>query len=206
METWFKELLILIPDGPLFAATLGILALTEGLVGLGLVVPGAILTVFGGFLVYHGKGDLLSVFAAVSCGAIVGDIISYILGARFGRQLWGRGLLRKHVDLLRKAQNYFYDHGGKSVFLGRFIGPLRGLVPFIAGASHMRPLPFLGWAVISGLLWGIGYPGLGYLGGTSWELARRLSGGAGLLIVLIAAVVIFYIWRRRQLKPPRENP
>ncbi|MHB8707839.1 MAG: DedA family protein [Desulfuromonadales bacterium] len=206
METWFKELLILIPDGPLFAATLGILALTEGLVGLGLVVPGAILTVFGGFLVYHGKGDLLSVFAAVSCGAIVGDIISYILGARFGRQLWGRGLLRKHVDLLRKAQNYFYDHGGKSVFLGRFIGPLRGLVPFIAGASHMRPLPFLGWAVISGLFWGIGYPGLGYLGGTSWELARRLSGGAGLLIALIAAVVICYIWRRRQLKPPRENP
>ena len=206
MEAWFKELLILIPDGPLFAAVLGLLALVEGLVGLGLIVPGAILTVFGGFLVYHGKGDLPSVLAAVSCGAIIGDIASYILGARFGRQLWGRGLLRKHVDLLRKAQNYFYDHGGKSVFLGRFIGPLRGLVPFIAGASHMRPLPFLGWAIISGLLWGIGYPGLGYLGGTSWELARRLSGGAGLLIGLIAAVVVFYIWRRRQLKPPRETP
>lgn len=205
MEDWFKELLILIPDGRVFAATLGVLALIEGLVGLGLIVPGAILTVFGGFLVYHGKGDLLSVLAATSCGAILGDIISYFLGARFGRQLWGRGLLRKHVDLLRQAQNYFYDHGGKSVFLGRFIGPLRGLVPFIAGASHMRPAPFLGWAIISGLLWGIGYPGLGYLGGTSWELARRLSGGAGLLIVLITAVVVFFIWRRRQLRPPGGN-
>jgi len=205
MENWFQELLLLIPDGPLFAATLGVLALIEGIVGLGLIIPGAILTVFGGFLVYHGKGDLPTVLAAASIGAIIGDLISYLLGARFGSRLWGRGLLRKHVDLLLKAQAYFYHHGGKSVFFGRFIGPLRGLVPFIAGAAHMRPLPFCGWAVISGLLWGIGYPGLGYLGGTSWEMARGLSGGAGLLIALLAGLVGFFVWRRRLLNSPADR-
>lgn len=205
MENWFQELLLLIPDGPLFAATLGVLALIEGIVGLGLIIPGAILTVFGGFLVYHGKGDLPTVLAAASIGAIIGDLISYLLGARFGSRLWGRGLLRKHVDLLRKAQAYFFHHGGKSVFFGRFIGPLRGLVPFIAGAAHMRPLPFCGWAVISGLLWGIGYPGLGYLGGTSWEMARGLSGGAGLLIALLAGLVGFFVWRRRLLNSPADR-
>jgi undecaprenyl-diphosphatase len=202
MESWFKELLLLIPDGPQFAIVIGVLALVEGIVGLGLIVPGAILTVFGGFLVYHGKGELLPVLVATCCGAIIGDITSYVLGARFGTYLRGRSLLRKHADLLIYAQNYFFEHGGKSVFLGRFVGPLRGLVPFIAGTAHMRPLPFLGWAVVSGLLWGIGYPGIGYLGGTSWELAQRLSGGAGLLIALIAVMVAFFIWRRRQLKPP----
>ena len=205
MENWFQELLLLIPDGPLFAATLGVLALIEGIVGLGLIIPGAILTVFGGFLVYHGKGDLPTVLAAASIGAIIGDLISYLLGARFGSRLWGRGLLRKHVDLLLKAQVYFFNHGGKSVFFGRFIGPLRGLVPFIAGAAHMRPLPFCGWAVISGLLWGIGYPGLGYLGGTSWEMARGLSGGAGLLIALLAGLVGFFVWRRRLLNSPTDR-
>ncbi len=202
MENWFKELLLLLPDGPLFAVTIGLLALAEGLVGLGLIVPGAVLTVFSGFLVYHGKGDLLTVLAAAGLGAIAGDLISYLIGARFGSRLWGRGLLRRHVDLLLKAQDYFYHHGGKSIFFGRFIGPLRGLVPFIAGAARMRPLPFLGWAVVSGLLWGIAYPGLGYLGGTSWAMARRLSGGAGLLIGLAALVVAFFIWRRRFLNPP----
>jgi undecaprenyl-diphosphatase len=205
MENWLQELLMLLPDGPLFAAMIGILALIEGIVGLGLIVPGAILTVFGGFLVYHGKGDLLPVLAAASSGAIIGDLISYLLGARFGSRLWGRGLLRRKLDLLLKAQVYFYEHGGKSVFFGRFIGPLRGLVPFIAGASHMRPLPFLGWAVISGVLWGIGYPGLGYLGGTSWQLARNLSLGVGLLIVLAAVVVGFFIWRRRRLANPAQD-
>jgi undecaprenyl-diphosphatase len=202
MESWFKELLQLIPDGPLFAGLIGVLALVEGIVGLGLIVPGAILTVFGGFLVYHGKGELVPVLAASSCGAIIGDIISYILGARFGSYLRGRGLLRKHADLLNNAQNYFFDHGGKSVFLGRFVGPLRGLVPFIAGTAHMRPMTFLGWAVVSGVLWGIGYPGIGYLGGSSWLLARRLSGGIGMLIALLSAIVVFFIWRQRQLKPP----
>jgi undecaprenyl-diphosphatase len=205
MENWFKELLLLIPDGPLFAATLGVLAFAEGIVGLGLIVPGAILTVFGGFLVYHGKGDLLSVLAATGLGAVGGDILSYLLGARFGSRLWGRGLLRRHVDLLLKAQAYFFAHGGKSIFFGRFIGPLRGLVPFIAGAAQMHPLPFLGWALISGLLWGIGYPGLGYLGGGSWEMARNLSGGVGLLIGLIAALVVFFVWRRRHLTPPENR-
>jgi len=205
MESWFQDLLLVIPDGPGFALALGALALVEGIVGAGLIVPGAILTVFGGFLVYHGKGDLPTVLVATSCGAILGDIISYILGARFGSRLWGRGLLKKHVDLLLKAQAYFFDHGGKSVFFGRFIGPLRGLVPFIAGAAHMRPLPFLGWAVISGLLWGIGYPSLGYLGGTSWDRARSLSGGAGLSIALGAVLVAFFTWRRRALKSPRKR-
>ena len=203
MEGWFQELLLLIPEGPLFAATLGVLALFEGIVGLGLIVPGALLTVFGGFLVYHGKGDLPTVLAFVSLGATLGDIISYLLGARFGSRLWGRGLLRKHVGLLLKAQAYFYDHGGKSIFFGRFIGPLRGLVPFIAGAAHMRPLPFLGWALFSDLLWGIIYPGLGYLGGTSWAMARGLSGGAGVLIGLGAALVAFFVWRRRYLARPK---
>jgi len=59
--------------------------------------------------------------------------------------------------------------------------------------------------VISGLLWGIGYPGLGYLGGTSWEMARGLSGGAGLLIALLAVLVGFFVWRRRLLSPPADR-
>lgn len=202
MEAWLQELLRVVPDGLQFAAILGGLALVEGIVGLGLIIPGAILTVFGGFLVYHGKGDLGTVLAVTCLGSIVGDLISYFLGARFGSYLWGRGLLRRKVGLLLKAQAYFYHHGGKSVFFGRFIGPLRGLVPFIAGVSHMRPGLFSGWALFSGLLWGICYPGIGYLGGSSWELATRMSSGAGAAIAVVAIVTVFLVWRRWRLNRP----
>ena len=58
------------------------------------------------------------------------------------------------------------------------------LVPFVAGASQMRPAVFSCYAVISGVLWGISYPGIGYLGGSSWEFiyAMTIDGAFGLAL------------------------
>jgi undecaprenyl-diphosphatase len=76
-------------------------------------------------------------------------------------------------------------------------------VPFIAGAARMRPLPLLAWAVVSGLLWGVAYPGIGYLGGSSWELASNLSGGFGIVILLAAAAVAYGLFRRHLARRPK---
>ena len=196
MEAWLQQLIALVPSGTLFVTIIGGVAFLEGIAGIGLIFPGAIITVFSGFLAYHGKGEITMIMLAAGVGATCGDLLSYLIGARFGSRMWGRGLLRKHMDLVRKAELFFFDHGGKSIFFGRFVGPLRGLVPFIAGAARMRPLPLLGWAVVSGLLWGMAYPGIGYLGGSSWELARNLSGGFGIAILLAAAGVAYGLFRR----------
>ena len=69
----------------------------------------------------------------------------------------------------------------------------------------MRPLSMLGWAVISGLLWGVAYPGIGYLGGSSWELARDLSGGFGFVILLAAAAVAYALFRRHMAKQTKSE-
>lgn len=204
MEEWLQQIIALTPSGTVFMVIIGVVALLEGIVGVGLIFPGAIITVFSGVLAYHGKGDILLIMAAAGGGAALGDIVSYVLGARFGSRMWGRGLLRKHMDVVRKAQSFFFNHGGKSIFFGRFVGPLRGLVPFIAGAAHMRPLPFLGWALLSGLLWGIAYPGIGFLGGSSWELARNLSGGFGFLLFVAAAAVGYALYRRHLSRHPKD--
>jgi undecaprenyl-diphosphatase len=202
MEDWLQQIITFVPGGTLFVAIIGTVAFLEGIVGVGLIFPGAIITLFSGFLAYHGKGDISAIMLAAGVGATFGDLLSYLIGARFGNRMWGRGLLRKHMDLVRKAELFFFDHGGKSIFFGRFVGPLRGLVPFIAGAARMRPLPLLGWAVVSGLLWGVAYPGIGYLGGSSWELARNLSGGFGLVILLAAAAVAYGLFRRHLARRP----
>ena len=205
MEDWLQQIITFVPGGTLFVAIIGTVAFLEGIVGVGLIFPGAIITVFSGFLAYHGKGDISAIMLAAGVGATGGDLLSYLIGARFGNRMWGRGLLRKHMDLVRKAELFFFDHGGKSIFFGRFVGPLRGLVPFIAGAARMRPLPMLGWAVISGLLWGVAYPGIGYLGGSSWELARDLSGGFGFVILLAAAAVAYALFRRHMAKQTKSE-
>jgi membrane protein DedA with SNARE-associated domain len=201
MEHWLQEIFNLIPGGGLFIAAVFLIAFLEALVGVGLIMPGSVLTVFSGWLAFQGKAPIEAIIAAAACGALVGDLLSYWLGARFGIHLWEWQLLKKRQNLLRLTEIFFIEHGAKSVFFGRFLGPIRGLVPFVAGASQMRPLKFTLYSVISGILWGISYPGLGFLGGTSWQRAETLTGRLGLLIVLALVTCLLLTWLRRKLLP-----
>ena len=204
MESWFMEIFNLLPSGGVFVAAVFVVAFLEALVGIGLIMPGSVLTVFSGWLAFHDKGPLGLVIFAAAVGASFGDMLSYWLGARFGIHLWNWRFLKKHEGLLRLAELFFFEHGGKSIFLGRFLGPIRGLVPFVAGASRMRPGLFVFYAVLSGILWGISYPGIGYLGGTSWQQAETLAGRLGLLLGLAVIVIAIGAWLRHRFLPGRE--
>jgi undecaprenyl-diphosphatase len=204
MESWLQEIFNSIPGGGIFLAAVFIIAYLEALVAVGLIMPGSFLTVFSGFLAFHGKADIGWVMLAAAAGAFAGDLCSYWFGGRFGEYFWHRNLLKKHRDLLRKTELFFLEHGGKSVFFGRFLGPIRGLVPFVAGASRMSPLAFFSYTLFSGLLWGISYPGLGYLGGTSWQRAETLAGRLGLLVLLALISALAVAWLRHKFLPKRE--
>ena len=204
MEQWLQDMFNLLPSGILFVAAVFVIAFLEALVGIGLIMPGSVLTVFSGWLAFQGKAPITAIMAAAGLGALIGDLLSYWLGARFGARLWRLGLLKKRQNLLHLAELFFLEHGGKGIFFGRFLGPIRGLVPFVAGASQMRPVPFCGYAIVSGVLWGISYPGLGYLGGTSWQHAETLVGRLGLLIVLALIVTLLVAWLRHKFLPRQD--
>ena len=204
MEQWLLDIFNQLPGGMLFITAVFVVAFLEALVGIGLIMPGSVLTVFSGWLAFHGKAPISMIMAAAGLGAVLGDLLSYWLGARFGIHLWNWSLLKKHEGLLRLAELFFFEHGGKSVFLGRFLGPIRGLVPFVAGASQMRPSVFSCYAVISGILWGISYPGIGYLGGTSWQQAETLTGRLGLLLALAVVVFLLVAWLRHKFLPRQD--
>jgi undecaprenyl-diphosphatase len=201
MEHWLQDIFNLLPGGGLFIGAVFLIAFLEALVGVGLIMPGSVLTVFSGWLAFQGKAPIGAIMASAAGGALIGDLLSYWLGARFGIHLWEWKLLKKRQGLLRLTEIFFIEHGGKSVFFGRFLGPIRGLVPFVAGASQMRPLTFTLYSVISGLLWGISYPGLGFLGGTSWQRAETLTGRLGLLIALALVASLLLSWLRHKLLP-----
>ncbi len=100
--------------------------------------------------------------------------------------------------MVRKAELFFAQHGGKSVFFGRFVGPIRGFVPFVAGCAGMPPRAFVGYGIISAILWGLAYPGLGYLAGVSWQNVQRWSGRLAIAIfaALILTVLVHYLRKR----------
>src|SRR3569832_2204853 len=120
---------------------------------LGVFVPGESLVLIGGFLANRGQLDLGDLIALVAAGAVIGDSIGYELGRYLGRPWllrYGRwaGLRPEHLDRVDRAVE---KHGGKPVFFGRFVGFLRALVPFIAGASRMQYRQFLFYNALGGI-------------------------------------------------------
>jgi membrane-associated protein len=197
MEEWLQNLLGWLPVGGRYYALMATVAAFESVVLVGWLLPGSVLVVGAGFLVIHGQGALLPLMVAAGIGAFFGDLTSYLLGARLGSWLLHKGPLRRRLGIVRKAEIFFAEHGGKSLFFGRFLGPLRGTIPFVAGGARMRPGSFFPYTIASCILWGIAYPGIGFLGGTSWQQVQKISGRFSLLIGLLLVLLIAWNYFRK---------
>ena len=175
------------------------IAFIESLAFIGSIVPGTVVMTAVGILAGSGvmRIDLTFIFAAL--GAIIGDVVSYALGYIFSDRLLNTWPFNRHPTWLKYGQAYFDRHGGKSVFIGRFIGPLRSIIPVIAGMMRMKQLPFLSANIISGIAWSLVYvtPGM-LIGAASTELsaegATRLFVFILILLVLIWLVSVVIKW------------
>jgi len=200
MENWLQQFIGLLPDGGSYLLLLFLVAFAESLPLVGLIVPGSTLIVFAGFLASHGKCSFLLLGVMTATGALLGDLFSFWLGYYYGTKLLRLRSFQKHHQLVKRSERFFVDHGGKSIFFARFLGPIRGITPFIAGLSGMPGRSFSLYALISAVLWGICYPGLGYLGGSSWQNAQSLSAKFGLVMILILVATMLHYWIRRNFK------
>lgn len=168
---------------------------------MGLLVPGESLVLASGFFAHRGLLHMDALLAAVAAGAITGDNIGFLLGARLGRGWLLRygprvGLQRPR---LRQAEEFFARHGPKAVFIGRFIGFARALVPFLAGSSGMSYRKFLLYDAVGAALWTVTFVVLGYVLGASWQMAERWIGRTGLILGVAVALIggVAWVWRRR---------
>ncbi len=167
-----------------------LIAALESLAFVGIFVPGAIMIASAGFAAAQGYFDLEKLILFAALGAILGDGFSYWLGTK-GTTLFHnerRWLKRSHLE---KGERFFQKHGGKSVFLGRFISPIRPIVPFIAGISGMNVWHFLFWNITSAFGWSLLYVLLGYFFGQAWQVIGTWSARIG--IGITAFVIIIFI-------------
>jgi len=201
MEAWLHTLFSWLPEGGVYYLLVFLLTLSESLAFVGLIMPGSVLTVFAGFLAAHGKGEIAWLMLIASAGSLLGDVASYYLGGRFGPALLRSRPLRRHHQIIDRAELFFAAHGGKSVFLGRFVGPLRAFIPFVAGCAQMRPGGFFLFALVSCVLWGLAYPGLGYLAGASWQLVEAWMGRVSFLFGSLCLLLFINAWFWKRLFP-----
>lgn len=184
---------------------LGLITCAESLAFIGLVVPGATLTLVAGMLVGVGSMTFWSTFAWATGGAVLGDGLSYWLGHRYQEQLRNLELLRRHSEWLTRGERFFYRHGGKSILFARFVGPVRPVIPVVAGMLGMAPIRFYLYNIASALVWAIAHllPGIAF--GASLVLAGQVATRLAIVLGILVASIWLIVWLIRlsyhQLQP-----
>jgi undecaprenyl-diphosphatase len=184
----------------------GGLAFAETGAFLGFIAPGETAVIVGGLVAGQGKISLPLLIAIVWTCAVLGDITSFQLGRRLGRS-W----LLRHGERLKitegrldQVEGYFERRGNVTILVGRFLGFVRPLLPFIAGASRMPLSRFLRYDILAAGLWATTFCVLGYVFWQSFsKLTTYVSRGLfalGTVIVVIAAIVTLVQLRRDAAK------
>ncbi len=167
-----------------------LIAAGESLVLVGILVPGVILMLGVGTLVGLGILDIWTSLFCAAAGAIVGDGFSYWLGYHYHRQMQHIWPLSRYPELIPKGEAFFRKHGRKSIFLGRFIGPIRAIIPAVAGVMEMPKTQFYTVNVLSAILWAPTVILPGAVFGASLATATQVYSRTIFVIVLLA----IFIW------------
>jgi membrane protein DedA with SNARE-associated domain len=154
MEDLARQLIAFIETHQDWAvAVIFIAAFGESFAFLSLIIPGTALLIAAGALIQTGNLSMAPIAIGAIFGALLGDAASYWIGRRFGGRLAGMWPFTRHPELLAGGIQFFHRHGGKSVFIGRFFGPLRAVVPLAAGMMRMSPRLFWLASITSALIW-----------------------------------------------------
>lgn len=164
----------------------------ESLAFVGVIIPGTFFNIMVGFLAAQGALNLITAIIFSAIGSACGDIVSYYLGSH-SKNFFAENNKIFKSSYLEKAKTFLYSHGGKSIFIGKFIGPFRPVIPFVAGLLKTERKVFISWSILSSFAWAATYLILGYFFGQAWQIIILWSTRAGIsLAVLVAVFVLFY--------------
>lgn len=129
------------------------IAFAESIALLSLFVPATAMLLAIGALIEASGIPMLPMWLAATLGAILGDALSYWIGWRYKDQARGFWPLSRQPELVARAEAFFHRFGFWGVAFGRFFGPLRAVVPLVAGILAMRQIPFQIANIGSAALW-----------------------------------------------------
>ncbi|MBP7657853.1 MAG: bifunctional DedA family/phosphatase PAP2 family protein, partial [Pseudoxanthomonas sp.] len=189
-SSWFDNLLAWISAHPVAAGlVIFAIAFCDAVIILGAIVPALPLLFAVGVLI--GLGEISGPYA-VACatlGALIGDASSYWVGHRWGPQLRTVWPFRRYPQLLDRGEVLFRRNAWKSIFVARFVGPIRPFVPAVAGISRM-PLRRYGTASAAACLaWAVSFLLPGWVLGHAYDAVAAVAGRLALVLGLLVAVL-----------------
>jgi membrane protein DedA with SNARE-associated domain len=167
----------------------------------GVPLPGETTLLLSGVAASTGRIDPWIAIAVGSSAAILGDNIGYAIGRYGGRRLVMRlAYIGRIEKSLAWGEQFFARHGGKTVFVARWIFGLRIFGAWIAGMVHMPWRVFFVWNAAGGITWCASVIGLGYFFGNSLGAIEKVLGVGGVIAVVSVAAVGLGAWRRFEHK------
>jgi membrane protein DedA with SNARE-associated domain len=167
-------------------------------------IPSELVMPFAGFLIFMGHFDVVPVMVAASLGSMVGSLLSYGMGTlgepvvlRYGRYL----LLNPHH--LEWTKNFFDRHGGKTIFISRFIPVVRHLISIPAGLARMSLIPFILYTLVGATLWNGFLTYMGVRLKENWRIIQHYTHIVDYFVVagLIGAAVYLACKLKKARKP-----
>jgi membrane protein DedA with SNARE-associated domain len=162
----------------------------ESFAFVSLLFPGTSLLIAAGALMAAGSLPYFPVLAGAVVGAVLGDTVSFWVGHRFGGGIARVWPFTRSPELLTNGIRFFARHGGKSVFIGRFFGPVRAVIPLAAGIMRMPRGRFWFANVTSAIVWA---PMLLFAGDAVGDVGDRLIGSANTTLFIFAGFTLFGI-------------
>ena len=159
----------------------------------GVPVPGETALIAAAILAERGHYSIVEVIAVAATAAIVGDNIGYWIGRTGGRKLLERwGPIRRYAEkAIPPGERFFAKHGGKTVFIGRFVAVLRVTAAWLAGITHMTWWRFFLWNASGGIVWATGVGLLAYYFGKAAADAVQTYGVYALIALVVAGAFVF---------------
>jgi undecaprenyl-diphosphatase len=185
----------------------GVLAFLETGAFIGLVFPGETAVLLGGAVAGQGETSIVITIGVVWFCAWAGDTTSFYIGKRLGREFVMRHGPKVRIthERFEQVEAYFRRHGGKTILVGRFIGLVRALAPFIAGSSGMQYRAFVPYSVLGTGLWATAFCLLGYFLSASLDKATKYAGTGALVFGATVAVIVGFIAISRYLREPENR-
>ncbi|MDP2046370.1 MAG: DedA family protein [Deltaproteobacteria bacterium] len=165
-------------------------------------IPSELVMPFAGFLIYTGEFGVVPVMVASTLGSIVGSLLSYGMGM-LGKPVvlrYGRYLLL-NVHHLEWTEKFFLRHGGKTIFISRFIPVVRHLISIPAGLARMPLIPFILYTAVGATLWNGFLTYLGFRLKQNWPLIQKYTHILDYFVVagLIGATV-YLVWKFKRAR------
>lgn len=168
----------------------------ESLAFIGLFIPGSLIILGIGTVISVTKLNIWIALLMSTIGTASGDAFSYFLGYYFKERILKFWPFYYYPEMVKKSEDFLCQHGGKSILLGRLIGPIRPVMPVMAGIFGVKPMRFIVVNTLAAILWVTIYIIPGIFFGISLSGILKSKVVAIILISIVILSCLTWLYRR----------